>query len=144
MQWTYAYRFINYLDPATGGDLGGYRAGVSDSLIGDTRDSLTDPHRGLFWTVILEPNLKVLGSDKDYLRLYGQVFAYVPLGSKLVWAQGLRVGSVPGDDVRRGTSRRRRLPLLCDRSLFLLSPDALWLRRGGGEELRRRWSSLFE
>ncbi len=31
------------------------------------------------------------------MRLYGQFFAYVPLGP-LVWAQGLRLGSVPGDD----------------------------------------------
>ena len=53
---------------------------MSDSLIGDTRDSVTDPHRGLFWTVNVEPVLKILGSDKDYVKLYGQVFAYVPLG----------------------------------------------------------------
>jgi outer membrane protein insertion porin family len=34
----------------------------------------------------------------DYVKLYGQFFAYVPLGSKVVWAQGLRLGVVPGDD----------------------------------------------
>jgi outer membrane protein assembly factor BamA len=59
---------------------------------------VTDPHRGLFWTATIEPALKALGSEKDYVRLYGQIFAYVPLGEQVVWAQGLRVGTVPGDD----------------------------------------------
>jgi outer membrane protein assembly factor BamA len=98
MQWGYAFRHIDYVDPTTADTLGGDRGAVSDSLIGDTRDSVTDPHRGLFWTVSVEPTLKVLGSDKDYVKLYGQVFAYVPLGEKIVWAQGLRIGAAPGDD----------------------------------------------
>ncbi len=98
MQWGYAFRRIGYFDPETGGDLAGDRAGVSNALIGDSRDSVTDPHRGLFWTVTIEPNLEALGSEKDFVRLYGQVFAYLPLGAKVVWAQGLRVGTVPGDD----------------------------------------------
>ena len=33
----------------------------------------------------------------DYVRLYGQLCAYVPIGP-VVWAQGLRVGTVPGED----------------------------------------------
>jgi outer membrane protein assembly factor BamA len=98
MQWGYAHRRINYTDPEAAADLAGYRAGLSDSLIGDTRDSVTDPHRGLFWAVTAEPNLKVLGSEKDFVRLYGQIFAYVPLGEKVVWAHALRIGAAPGDD----------------------------------------------
>jgi outer membrane protein assembly factor BamA len=98
MLWGYAFRRIDYVDPTTGGTTGGYRAGVSTSLVGDTRDSVTDPHRGLFWTVSADPALKALGSDKDYVKLYGQVFAYVPLGEKVVWAHGLRIGATPGDD----------------------------------------------
>jgi len=98
MQWGYSYRRIDYVDPTNGAEVGGDRGGVSDSLIGDTRDSVTDPHHGLFWTVNVEPVLQILGSEKDYVKLYGQVFAYVPLGEKLVWAQGLRIGAVPGED----------------------------------------------
>jgi outer membrane protein assembly factor BamA len=98
MQWGYSFRRIDYLDPETADELAGDRGGVSNSLIGDTRDSVTDPRRGLFWTANVEPVLKALGSEKDYVRLYGQVFAYVPLGSRVVWAQGLRIGLAPGDD----------------------------------------------
>jgi outer membrane protein assembly factor BamA len=97
---------VDYLDPGTGGVLAGDRAGVGSSLIGDTRDSLTDPHRGLFWTVTAEPNLKLLGSEKDFVRLYGQVSAYIPLGTRIVWAQALRVGVVPGDDLLLLLDRR--------------------------------------
>ena len=32
------------------------------------------------------------------MRLYGQVFTYLPLPGGLVWAQGYRAGVVPGDD----------------------------------------------
>jgi outer membrane protein insertion porin family len=39
-----------------------------------------------------------LGSDVNYVKLYGQLFAYVPLGPRVVWAQGLRLGAVPGND----------------------------------------------
>jgi outer membrane protein assembly factor BamA len=59
---------------------------------------VTDPRRGLFWTATVEPVLKALGSEKDYVRLYGQVFAYLPLGEKVVWAQVVRAGTVPGED----------------------------------------------
>ncbi|MGD8896223.1 MAG: translocation/assembly module TamB domain-containing protein [Acidobacteriota bacterium] len=98
MLWGYAFRRIDYVDPTTGETAGGYRAGVSTSLIGDTRNSVTDPHRGLFWTVTGEPALEAMGSDKNYVKLYGQIFAYVPLGEKVVWAQALRIGAAPGDD----------------------------------------------
>ena len=98
MLWGYGFRRVDYTDPVSGGVVGGDRAGLASSLIGDTRDSVTDPHRGLFWTATVEPALEVLGSEKDYVRLYGQIFAYVPLGETVVWAQGLRLGTVPGDD----------------------------------------------
>ena len=76
------------------------------SAIGDERDSLTDPKRGVFWTATSELARTGLGSDVDYVRLYGQFFAYVPLGP-LVWAQGYRIGSVPG----RGSAAADREPL---------------------------------
>jgi outer membrane protein assembly factor BamA/autotransporter translocation and assembly factor TamB len=98
MQWGYSFRRIGYTDLETGDQLGGNRGGVSDSLIGDTRDSLTDPHQGRFWTAGAEVALRALGSQVDYVRLFGQFFLYVPLGPRVVWAQGVRYGFAPGDD----------------------------------------------
>ena len=82
---------------STGVALQGDRAFLTLAAIGDERDSLTDPTRGVFWTATTELARTALGSDVDYVRLYGQFFAYVPLG-RLVWAQGVRLGNVPGDD----------------------------------------------
>jgi outer membrane protein assembly factor BamA len=98
MQWGYTYKQIDYTDLTRMASLSGHRAGPIHSLVGDTRDSFTDPHRGVFWSLGTELALRALGSDVDYVKLYGQFFAYVPLGSKVVWAQGLRLGVVPGDD----------------------------------------------
>jgi outer membrane protein assembly complex protein YaeT len=98
MQWGYTFKRIDYTDLATSRLLSGDRAGLIHSLVGDTRDSFTDPHRGIFWSLGTELALRVLGSDVNYIKLYGQLFAYLPLGAKIVWAQGLRLGMVPGDD----------------------------------------------
>jgi outer membrane protein assembly factor BamA len=100
LQWGYSFKDIVYLaDPGTEGLLSGNRAFVSLSLVGDTRDSLTDPSRGVFFTATSEFARTFLGSDADYERLYGQAFLFVPLlGKSLVWAQGLRLGTVPGTD----------------------------------------------
>jgi outer membrane protein assembly factor BamA len=100
VQWGYTFKNITYVENATQGlFLQGDRAFLSLALIGDTRDSLTDPARGLFWTATTELSRRFLGSDADYVRLYGQAFAYVPLlGRRLVWAQGYRAGVVPGMD----------------------------------------------
>ncbi len=99
LQWGFADKRIEYLDP-TGAptSLAGRRSYFGLSLVGDERDSLTDPHRGLFWTASSELSRRAFGSDVDYLRLYGQIFAYLPLPVGMVWAQGYRAGIAPGDD----------------------------------------------
>ncbi len=98
LQWGYTFKDIRYF----GSDsdevlLQGDRGFLTLAAIGDERDSLTDPSRGVFWTLTSEFARTRLGSDVDYVRLYGQLFAFVPIGP-LVWAQGLRAGSVPGED----------------------------------------------
>jgi len=99
LQWGYTYKDIVYLEETTASPfLSGNRAFVSLSLVGDQRDSLTDPRRGAFWTVTTELARDFLGSDADYQRYYGQAFLYLPLPGRLVWAQGYRFGVVPGDD----------------------------------------------
>jgi outer membrane protein assembly complex protein YaeT len=98
LQWGYTFKDIQYLDTTEERNLlQGNRGFLSLSAIGDERDSLTDPHRGIFWTGTTELARTALGSDVNYMRLYGQFFAYVPLGP-LVWAQGYRAGTVPGTD----------------------------------------------
>jgi outer membrane protein assembly factor BamA len=100
LQWGYTFKDIVYVEDATRDELlAGDRAFVSLALIGDERDSLTDPRRGSFWTLTTELARRFLGSDVDYQRYYGQAFLFVPLlGRRLVWAQGFRAGVVPGDD----------------------------------------------
>ena len=99
LQWGYTNKDIRYQEEIGSYDIiGGNRAFLSLALIGDERDSLTDPRKGVFWTATTELSRRFLGSDVDYVRLYGQIFTYVPLPGGLVWAQGYRAGVVPGDD----------------------------------------------
>jgi len=100
LQWGYTYKDIVYVEEtAQSPFLSGIRAYLSLSLVGDERDSLTDPTRGVFWTATTEFARDYLGSDVNYQRYYGQGFLYLPLvGKKLVWAQGIRLGVVPGSD----------------------------------------------
>jgi outer membrane protein assembly factor BamA len=98
LQWGYVFKDIEYAASARDSLLlQGDRGFLSLGAIGDERDSLTDPKRGVFWTANTELARTGLGSDVDYVRLYGQLFAYVPIGP-LVWAQGYRFGSVPGEN----------------------------------------------
>ena len=98
MLWGYTFKRVGYSDPATLQSVSGDRAGFIYSLIGDTRDSVTDPHHGLFWSVGTELALRAVGSEVNYLKLFGQVYYYVPLGRRVVWAQGYRLGVTPGDN----------------------------------------------
>jgi outer membrane protein assembly complex protein YaeT len=95
-QWGYTLKNIAYVQSADARlILRGNRGYLTLAMIGDGRDSLTDPKRGVFWTATTEIARTGLGSDADYDRLYGQVFTYVPFGP-VVWAQGCRMGVVPG------------------------------------------------
>jgi outer membrane protein assembly factor BamA len=98
LQWGYTFKDIEYVESVEGNRLiQGDRGFTSLALIGDERDNLTDPRRGLFWTGTAELARTWLASDVDYVRLYGQLFAYLPVGP-VVWAQGYRIGTVPGTD----------------------------------------------
>jgi outer membrane protein insertion porin family len=99
MQWGYTIRRIEYADDRRfASTIDGLRAGLIHSLVGDTRDSITDPRRGMMWSVGSEVALEGLGSDVNYYRVFGQLYVIVPLLPRLTWAQGYRIGVVPGDD----------------------------------------------
>jgi outer membrane protein insertion porin family len=99
LQWNYSFRHIrlSYVDeqvPAYDTD----RGSISLSLIGDTRDSFVDPARGSFWSVTSEFASQWLASDVNFTKLFAQGYLFVPLGKKTVWASGLRIGAVPGEN----------------------------------------------
>ncbi|MGE5126035.1 MAG: outer membrane protein assembly factor, partial [Betaproteobacteria bacterium] len=100
LQWGFTDERIRYSESGTGEALlAGRRAFASLSLIGDERESLIDPQHGVFWTATSELSRRGLGSDVDYVRLYGQLFAYLRLPGRVVWAQGYRAGVVPGTNL---------------------------------------------
>ncbi len=67
-------------------------------MVGDTRDSFVDPRQGLFWSVSSELARTWLGSDVNFVKLFGQLYYYVSFGGKLTWASGFRLGAVPGEN----------------------------------------------
>jgi outer membrane protein assembly factor BamA len=98
LQWGYTIKNVEYWESADRTSLRRANRGFASlAAIGDERDSLTDPKRGLFWTAAAELARTSLGSEVDYLRLYGQLFTYLNFGP-VVWAQGFRLGTVPGTD----------------------------------------------
>lgn len=99
MQWGYTVKRVDYAESVrVDSTISGLRAGLIHSIIGDTRDTITDPQRGMLWSVGSELALKRLGSDVNYYRAFGQFYLFVPLLPRLTWAQGYRIGVVPGDD----------------------------------------------
>jgi outer membrane protein insertion porin family len=73
-----------------------FRTTIGASLIEDQRNSLSNPTRGRFWNVTLQFAPKFLGSETQYLRLYGQLFYHYPLTKRLVWASSYRLGVASG------------------------------------------------
>jgi outer membrane protein assembly factor BamA len=99
LQWNYSFRHIRLtpLDeqqPPLETD----RASVSLSLIGDTRDSFVNTEKGIFWSLSSEFARTWLGSDVNFLKLYGQIYLFIPIRNKIIWASGLRLGAVPGEN----------------------------------------------
>ncbi len=98
VQWSYSYKHLvtelelpddGFFDPRITVD----RAIVTGALIGDHRDRIVDPHRGVIWSVTAQGAPKSLGSDLEFVKLFGQLFAFIPIGRNVVWASGYRVGA---------------------------------------------------
>jgi len=99
LQWNYSFRHI-ILSPLDEefSPLETDRGSISLALIGDTRNSFVDPMQGLFWSFSSEFARTWLGSDVNFVKLYGQLYYYVSLGEKFTWASGFRIGAVPGEN----------------------------------------------
>ncbi|MFC2166186.1 outer membrane protein assembly factor, partial [Acidobacteriota bacterium] len=99
LQWNYSFRHIILTPLDEEFDrLETDRGSISLALIGDTRNSFVNPMRGLFWSVSSEFARTWLGSDVNYIKLFGQLYYYVPIGEDITWAIGLRLGAVPGEN----------------------------------------------
>jgi outer membrane protein assembly complex protein YaeT len=100
LQWNFRYAKFraDRLDNEGGVELiDTYRPRFGVSLIEDRRDSFANPTRGRFWNLTFQAVPQIWGSDVGYIRIYGQVFLYVPLPKSIVWASGLRAGTLAGD-----------------------------------------------
>ena len=69
---------------------------LKHDLIEDRRDSLSNPTRGSFWSTTLQVSPKFLGSETQFVRLFGQFFYHYPLSRSLVWASSYRLGAANG------------------------------------------------
>jgi outer membrane protein insertion porin family len=111
--WSYGYRYelATTLEPSLG-------AGVTETvrvtplsitLTRETRDEVLDASKGTFLSQLLAYSPSWLGSDRPYLKYYGQYFRYFPLRpgtpkpfsseilrSRLVFAAGARIGLAHG------------------------------------------------
>jgi len=98
LQWSYSYKHVvTELEVPEGGFFDPRftvnRAIVTGALIGDHRDRIVDPHRGVLWSVTAQGAPEALGSDLEFVKLFGQLFTFMPLGRNVVWASGFRVGA---------------------------------------------------
>lgn len=101
LQWNYSFRKIRLTaltDERTAFDIETDRGSISLALIGDTRDNFINPSRGIFWSVSTEFSRKWMASDVNFNKIYGQAFLYLPLGGGMIFATGLRMGAVPGEN----------------------------------------------
>ena len=102
MQWSYSFnRLVRELPSEI---LGPFvfavnRSILTGALVGDYRDNVVSPRRGLFWNTTLQAAPEALGSETPFIKFYGQLFAFVPLGEDTVWASGFRLGATAFDQV---------------------------------------------
>ena len=55
-------------------------------------NSVMSPHRGRFWNLTFQAAPGALGSDIRFAKLFGQLYAFWPLSSEVVWASSYRIG----------------------------------------------------
>ena len=111
--WSYGYRYelATTLEPSLGvGVTETVRVTpLSSTLTRETRDEVLDASKGTFLSQAFAYSPSWLGSDRPYLKYYGQYFHYFPLRSekpkpftneiiraRLVFATGVRIGLANG------------------------------------------------
>jgi outer membrane protein assembly factor BamA len=96
LQWSYSFRRTQSEDKFPIGpiplDVTIYKNILSTSLITDRRDSLIRPARGHYWSVTLQGAPTWLRNDVPFIKTFGQLITFVPLGHDVVWAASYRLG----------------------------------------------------
>jgi len=62
------------------------------NLYGDYRDDKLNPSHGYFYSIETELSPKKLGSDLNFIKIFGQFFYYYPIRNKIILANGVRIG----------------------------------------------------
>jgi outer membrane protein insertion porin family len=100
VQWSYSFRRINVKGKVVTGpfafDFSTDRAILTASLIEDQRDSVTRTTRGRFWNTTFQVAPRLLASDLNFVKLFGQLFYFKPLSRGMVWASSYRAGIADG------------------------------------------------
>lgn len=89
---------------------------LTATLLYDRRDDPLDPSRGWSGAVQLEGAFPLLEADERFVKAFGQLTGYLPLGRLGVLAGSLRVGSIEPlddspDDSPAGTLLRQTVPI---------------------------------
>lgn len=96
LQWSYSFRRFRTVGKVDIGpfpfDFSVDRALLTGSVIEDRRDNPIRPSRGRFWNITFQAAPEELGSDITFVKLFGQIFAFLPLGHDVVWASSYRLG----------------------------------------------------
>jgi len=73
-----------------------YIGSFSIAVTRDTRDSISNTRHGLFVSQNIKYASKLLGSDTNFIRYFGQAYFYRPVAGFLVYSSGLRWGFAKG------------------------------------------------
>jgi outer membrane protein assembly complex protein YaeT len=96
LQWSYTFkRTVTEIDdPDDFADLTleQNRSILTTALIHDSRTSVIRPTGGNLWSVSFQAAPEALGSDLKFLKLFGQLYTFVPVGRAMIWASGYRLG----------------------------------------------------
>jgi outer membrane protein insertion porin family len=98
LQWGYTFRHFKTVGRIVTGpfpfEFSVDKSVFTTSVIEDRRDNAIRPGRGRFWNITLQLAPDILGADRKFVKLFGQIFAFVPLGRDVVWASSYRLGVV--------------------------------------------------
>ncbi|HXV64439.1 MAG TPA: translocation/assembly module TamB domain-containing protein [Vicinamibacteria bacterium] len=96
VQWSYGFNRVAtelddpFLGPTT---IVSNRGIVTTSLISDRRDNVVRPHRGRLTSTTFQASHPYGDSPiAPFVKLYTQLYTFVPVSRDIVWASGYRVG----------------------------------------------------
>lgn len=96
LQYNFNYKKVHTWEKETSGpfpfDIEISVARFISSVIGDYRDNKFNPTHGLFYSMEVELSPRILGSELNFIKLFGQFFYYRQIVNGAVWANSVRLG----------------------------------------------------